>query len=314
MSSKYKKEVATANKFSPPDNLDSGFTPFFKSSKYFDEKSYFDNMTTETTQAAEETIETTTTAMSRSPAPSPPYKNSAKFGEKSRVQHKPMKPYYTTYKPKQYSIKPRKYSPVKQSSSSPTSGPSFIDHWDSFNHEFPDYNSMTEDIVEIGLKTPEHQGGSSLSFQDWDRRYAEQDAGRHSGGDHRTRHSSHRGTAPVSSLGGGGGHSSAPELEEDSVGFMDTRPFTLPSFRGGDWARRQEAGTQLQRGGGAEPEPDNYAGYMTPGSDGYKVGLSTKFRESYLDIWRMALYIRILLLQSAYYLALLYLYFISTSQ
>merc|ERR1719410_1894964 len=44
---------------------------------------------------------------------------------------------------------------------------------------------------------------------------------------------------------------------------MDTRPFTLPSFRGGDWARRHRAG-------GAEPQADNYAGYMTPGSDGYK--------------------------------------------
>ena len=291
MSSKYKKDVATANKFSPPDNLDSGFTPFFKSSKYFDEKSYFDNMTTETTQAADETIEATTTAMPRSPSPSPPYKNSAKFGEKSRVQHKPMKPYYTTYKPKQYHIKPRKYSPVKQSSSSPTSGPSFNDHWDSFNHEFPDYNSMTEDIVEIGLKTPEHQGAgqgdSSLSFQDWDRRYAGQDDGSHSGGDHRTSHSSHRRTAPVSSLAPG--HSSAPELEEDSVGFMDTRPFTLPGFRGGDWARRQGAGTQLQRG--AEPQADNYSGsgYVTPASDGYKVELSTKFRESFHIIQRRSL-------------------------
>ena len=83
------------------------------------------------------------------------------------------------------------------------------------------------------------------------------------------------------------GHSSAPELEEDSVGFMDTRPFTLPGFRGGDWARRQGAGTQLQRG--AEPQADNYAGYVTQASDGYKVELSTKFRESFHIIQRRSL-------------------------
>ena len=45
-----------SGQFSPPRNLDSGFTPFFKQSKAFDEKTYLESLTTTT---PEDTTETT---------------------------------------------------------------------------------------------------------------------------------------------------------------------------------------------------------------------------------------------------------------
>ena len=59
--------------FSPPSNLDSGFTPFFKSSKYFDEDGYFENLTT--TETLIETIEETT--ITEAPLSKPPTNLSA---------------------------------------------------------------------------------------------------------------------------------------------------------------------------------------------------------------------------------------------
>ena len=50
-------KVKPSGKFSPPRDLDSGFTPFFKQSKAFDEKTYLESLTTATT--TEDTTETT---------------------------------------------------------------------------------------------------------------------------------------------------------------------------------------------------------------------------------------------------------------
>merc|ERR1719438_308953 len=102
------KSPMSFKKFSPPNDLDSGFTPFFKSSKYFDEDSYFDNLTTIPTVEIETTTDTTTTTTTTA---SSKYKSSPSFGEKTRMQYKAIKPLYTTFKPKQYPTKQRKYSP-----------------------------------------------------------------------------------------------------------------------------------------------------------------------------------------------------------
>ena len=138
--------------FSPPSNLDSGFTPFFKSSKYFDEDGYFENLTT--TETLIETIEETT----KPPALYQPQRN---FGEKKTMQQKTfITPYYTTLKPN--SPKPGRYDfPGKHLTTVP-SYDGFLDNWDSLDQDFPKFNSQKQKQNSKSKAKP--------YFDQWDRR------------------------------------------------------------------------------------------------------------------------------------------------
>ena len=130
-------------RFSPPSSLDSGFTPFFKSSKYFDEDAYFENLTT-TEQI--ETIEETTT-ITEAPPPQTPefYQPQRNYGEKYSMQQKQfIKPYYTTFKPKQYSSKPGRYNYSGKQLTTVPSYDGFKDNWDSLDQDFLNFNSQKQ--------------------------------------------------------------------------------------------------------------------------------------------------------------------------
>lgn len=146
--------------FSPPSNLDSGFTPFFKSSKYFDEDGYFENLTT--TETLIETIEETT--ITEAPLSKPPtmYQPQRNFGEKQSMQQKPfIKPYYTTLRPNP--PKPGRYDyPGKHLTTVP-SYDGFLDNWDSLDQDFLKFNSQKQKLSSKSKAKP------YFAFDQWDR-------------------------------------------------------------------------------------------------------------------------------------------------
>ena len=150
-------------RFSPPSNLDSGFTPFFKSSKYFDEDAYFENLTTtEQIEAIEETTTITEAPPSQTPASYQPQRN---YGEKNSMQLKQfIKPYYTTLKPKQYPSKSGRYNyPGKQLTTVP-SYDGFQDNWDSLDQNLLNFNSQKQPLKTI------FESKAKPSVDKWDRK------------------------------------------------------------------------------------------------------------------------------------------------
>ena len=161
-------------KFSPPSNLDSGFTPFFKSSKYFDEDKYFENLTT-TEQQIETTEETTTTTITEAPARSAFYQPPRNYGEKTLMQQKSfIKPYYTTFKPKQYPSKPGRYNyQQKQSTTAPSSSSGFLDDWGSIDQDFLYFNSQKQNTEPLKAVKYESERETKPYFNEWDRKQEE---------------------------------------------------------------------------------------------------------------------------------------------
>lgn len=155
--SAYKPRKEQEN-FSPPSNLDSGFTPFFKSSKYFDEDGYFENLTT-TETLIESTEETTIT---EAPLLKPPafYQPQRNFGEKKSMQQKPfIKPFYTTLKPNP--PKPGRYDYPSKPLTTVPSYDGFLDNWDSLDQNFPKFNSQKQKHISNSKAEP--------YFDRWDR-------------------------------------------------------------------------------------------------------------------------------------------------
>ena len=197
-------------RFSPPSNLDSGFTPFFKSSKYFDEDAYFENLTT-TEQI--ETIEETTT-ITEAPPPQTPefYQPQRNYGEKYSMQQKQfIKPYYTTLKPKQYSSKPGRYNYSGKQLTTVPSYDGFKDNWDSLDQDFLNFNSQKQ--ISRPLKT-KLKTKAKPYFDEWDRKQ-----------DHlyKARDQDYYKPLVVAD------EKRYPEEEATYTrGFMDSQPFSLP--------------------------------------------------------------------------------------
>ena len=122
-----KSVTEKSKKFSPPSDLDSGFTPFFKESKYFDEESYFANLTT--TVSTEPSTTSTTTPRYRA------------VTSKIAKIRRPVKKYYPTEK---------SYYSQASATSTTTPLPFMEQHWDTFEKDFPQYEPqrIEEQIVE----------------------------------------------------------------------------------------------------------------------------------------------------------------------
>ena len=207
------KSPMSFKKFSPPNDLDSGFTPFFKSSKYFDEDSYFDYLTTVPTVEIETTTATTTTTTTAAPQ----YKSSLSFGEKTRMQYKAIKPLYTTYKPKQYPTKQRKYQ-----SQAPPSYSGFTEGWDSFKDDFPSFS-------EVPSQSSSEYGKNENDFSGWEkepnrnRNYLARDKS-YNTASNKPKYSEYLNRKAIID----GGQQKLLGNIEESRGFMDTEPFSLP--------------------------------------------------------------------------------------
>ena len=195
--------------FSPPSNLDSGFTPFFKSSIYFDEDGYFENLTT--TETLIETIEETTITEAPQSKPQAFYQPQRNFGEKKSMQQKPfINTYSTTLKPN-----PTKSGRYDRPSTHLTTVPSydgFLDNWDSLDKNFLKFNSQKQKMRKFNTKSR-----AKPYFDEWDRK---QDYRRQ---DYKPRDEDYYKPLDVVEK------RRDPEKQKfETTGFMDSRPFSLP--------------------------------------------------------------------------------------
>ena len=143
-SSKPKRNGAS-KKFTPPTKLTDGFTPFFKESKYFDEKSYFQNITT-----SEPTKSTT--------SPTKP------MMKKVRMPVKKYQPTIQSYKQKPFSkdVKPTmKLKQVYQQQDSmvrkTTELPFIAEHWDTFEKDFPKFEIQKKKTSTLSWDSKSHK-------------------------------------------------------------------------------------------------------------------------------------------------------------
>ena len=166
-----KVKAEPSGEFSPPRNLDSGFTPFFQQSKAFDEESYLEAMnttedTTETTIGVTLSVEEATQMFGEKKETKEPMKNSMKFYKKYLPQSK--KPTVKTIMVK------KEYKPKK----APFEDLGFTKNWNFESERNRFYDS--DDAFQVG--SPMEQTSPTVpfvgesqtpvreSFDDWERK------------------------------------------------------------------------------------------------------------------------------------------------
>ena len=163
-----------------------------------------------TTTEQIETIEETTTITEAPPSQTPAiYQPQRNYGEKNSMQKKPfIKPYYSTFKPKQYPSKPGRYNyPEKQLISVP-SYDGFLDNWDSLDQDFLNFNSQKQPLKTL------FKSKAKPNVDKWDRKQ-----------DHlyKARDQDYYKPLVVAD------ERRYPEEETTYTrGFMDSQPFSLP--------------------------------------------------------------------------------------
>ena len=267
---KYRKQSAVltpekikskpSDKFSPPKNLDSGFTPFFKQSKAFDDKSYLESLTT-----TEETTETTlgvTLSVDRA---------TQMFGELEEVEE-----------PKYYKVPLLRKRPVpkvsknivkSRSKIAPFEDFGFTKNW-NFETEIKSFYDSDDNYhvtrpLEATKPTapPVSYETVQESFDDWDRRIS---LNKIKDKKYTTRRSDYRGFVKNQPIKAGVTRTKnvRPKFtkvdsveERNDEGFMESVQFTIPeeikSFSGQDFSDFKWEREELDSGKAFEPQYDS---------------------------------------------------------